>query len=82
MVIVSTTTRPDLTGNLPALVAMALDLGAEQVAGLSGAERELAALADPAAAGRPAAAVEAIRARVAAGEDPLGDALTATRAAA
>ena len=83
----------DTTEGLPALVTAAVSLGAEQVAGLSGAERELAAAsaAGSAGRGRPAAPFpgtgegrnsDAIREQIAAGADPLGDALCAARAAA
>lgn len=93
---------------MAALIRAAVALGAEQVAGLSAAERELAAAAGP--AGGPAAGpgsgrgwgrgagpgsgrgagpgsgpgpgAAALRARIAAGQDPLGDALTAIRTTA
>jgi len=71
----------DLAWNLPALVRAALELGAEQVAGLSAAERELAATSAAASRG-PGPPLDAIRAGIAAGGDPLGDALSATRTAA
>jgi hypothetical protein len=71
----------DPVRELPALVRAALELGAEQVAGLSAAERHLAAAA--AAPGPPRGLpLDAIRAGIAAGGDPLGDALSATRTAA
>lgn len=57
------------------LVALALALGARDVAGWSAAERALARSAKPAR--RPL--VDAARAAIAAGRDPLGEAFTALR---
>jgi hypothetical protein len=91
----------DTTEDLPALVTAAIGLGAEQVAGLSGAERDLAAAAAAGAGASRAAAAPgtgqegggqgcggrgmnaaAVREQIAAGGDPLGDALCAARPAA
>jgi hypothetical protein len=64
---------------LAVLIKAAFGLGAEQVAGLSDAERELAA--GPAADLEPDTVLDALRERIAAGRDPLGDALCAARGA-
>jgi adenine-specific DNA-methyltransferase len=71
----------DPARDLSALVRAALELGAERVAGLSADERELAAAAAASSPG-PGLPLDAIRAGIAAGADPLGDALSATRTAA
>ena len=71
----------DRAGDLAALVRAALALGAERVAGLSAAERELAAAASASGPG-PGLPLDAIRAGIDAGGDPLGDVLSATRTAA
>jgi hypothetical protein len=78
MDILGTMGTVEMTGDLAALVRAAAGLGADQVAGLSGAERELAAAAG-AGTGAPGGA---IREQIEAGGDPLGDALSAARAAA
>ncbi len=72
----------DLAGDVPALVRAALGLGAERVAALSAAERELAAAAAAAGSTGSVSPPAAIRAAIAAGGDPLGDALSAARTAA
>ena len=60
------------------LVDAALELGAAQVAGLSGAERELIARAGQDPAGAPATPA-GLREQIRAGQDPLGDALCTAR---
>ena len=71
---------------LPGLAETALSLGARQVAGLSQPERDLAACVPTAHVGRePAGAgreLAELAGRIAAGEDPLGEALCAIRGAA
>jgi hypothetical protein len=79
-----------LTEGLPGLVGAALGLGAAQVAGMSGAERELAARAGRELAagtldGQAGALDElagGLREQIRAGQDPLGDALRLARGAA
>ena len=72
-----------MTEGLTDVIEAALNLGAERVNGLSGAERELAAAPGPgpASAGLLPAG-EDLRELIAAGGDPLGDALCAVRSPA
>src|SRR5262249_30831753 len=70
-------TQPRVTSE-PDLVALAVGLGARSVRGWSPAEEALARALPPVRAG----IVAGVRARLAAGDDPLGDALCRLRSAA